>query len=74
MDCKKQDKELQQMCSQRLANERDLVERFKCHALKNGCGGIKTIGRSVGQMLGQTLGETLGETLEETLGEMLGET
>ena len=47
MDCEKQNKELQQMCAQRLAYERDLVERFKLYALKNGCSGIKSIGRSV---------------------------
>lgn len=34
-----------QLCSQHLAKERDPVERFKCHALKNGASGIKTLGR-----------------------------
>lgn len=45
MDQKKLDKELGQKCSHRLSNETDPVERFKCYALQQGCGAIKTIGR-----------------------------
>lgn len=47
MDCKKQNQQLAQLCSQQLASERDPIERFKCHALKNGAAGIKNIGRLV---------------------------
>ncbi|KAK7502238.1 hypothetical protein BaRGS_00006602 [Batillaria attramentaria] len=45
MDCRDVNAKLAQICSQRLAKERDPIERFKCLALKNGAAGIKTLGR-----------------------------
>jgi len=48
MDLDKQDRELKQLCAQKLAKstkDDDVVERFKLHCLKSrGCAGIKSFG------------------------------
>ena len=50
MDTERIERDLKEQCSQRLAATQrgyDVIERFKLHALKNGCAGIKNIGRLV---------------------------